>query len=132
MAKGPRRHRSPPGGRLALAARFRPTGAGTLARGHRSGAILAPSSLATLADNYPPAAPGAFPGSGAGRLSPCPANAQGLRRILVVTLVTVIGVGIDLVDLERVRALLAHKGEQAMTRFFSPREREYLATRTDP
>jgi holo-[acyl-carrier protein] synthase len=50
----------------------------------------------------------------------------------VVTLVTVIGVGIDLVDLERVRALLAHKGEQAMTRFFSPREREYLATRTDP
>lgn len=44
---------------------------------------------------------------------------------------TVIGVGIDLVDLERVRLLLAHKGEQAMTRFFSPREREYLATKTD-
>lgn len=44
---------------------------------------------------------------------------------------TVIGVGIDLVDLERVRLLLANKGEQAMTRFFSPREREYLATRTD-
>lgn len=46
--------------------------------------------------------------------------------------VTVIGVGIDLVDLERVRSLLAHKGEQAMTRFFSTREREYLATRADP
>jgi holo-[acyl-carrier protein] synthase len=49
----------------------------------------------------------------------------------VVTLVTVIGVGIDLVDLERVRILLASKGEQAMTRFFSAEEREYLATRTD-
>jgi holo-[acyl-carrier protein] synthase len=50
----------------------------------------------------------------------------------VVLPVTVIGVGIDLVDLERVRSLLAHKGEQAMTRFFSTREREYLATRADP
>jgi holo-[acyl-carrier protein] synthase len=45
---------------------------------------------------------------------------------------TSIGVGIDLVDLERVRTLLADKGEQAMTRFFSPAEREYLATRPDP
>lgn len=45
--------------------------------------------------------------------------------------VTVIGVGIDLVDLERVRLLLANKGEHAMTRFFSEREREYLATRAD-
>jgi holo-[acyl-carrier protein] synthase len=45
---------------------------------------------------------------------------------------TSIGVGIDLVDLERVRTLLAHRGEQAMTRFFSPAEREYLATRPDP
>jgi holo-[acyl-carrier protein] synthase len=45
--------------------------------------------------------------------------------------VTVIGVGIDLVDLERVRLLLAHKGERAMARFFSAREREYLATRAD-
>ena len=44
---------------------------------------------------------------------------------------TVIGVGIDLVDLERVRLLLANKGEQAMLRFFSEREREYLATRAD-
>jgi len=49
----------------------------------------------------------------------------------VVPAVTVIGVGIDLVDLERVRSLLANKGEKAMTRFFSEREREYLATRTD-
>jgi holo-[acyl-carrier protein] synthase len=43
----------------------------------------------------------------------------------------VVGVGIDLVDLERVRALLANKGEQAMTRFFSDNERQYLATRPD-
>ena len=45
---------------------------------------------------------------------------------------SVVGVGIDLVDLERVRTLLAKKGEQAMTRFFSEREREYLASREDP
>lgn len=45
--------------------------------------------------------------------------------------VNVIGVGIDLVDLERVRSLLASKGDQAMTRFFSEKEREYLATRPD-
>ena len=49
----------------------------------------------------------------------------------MVSSVTVIGVGIDLVDLERVRVLLANKGEQAMHRFFSDREREYLATRPD-
>jgi holo-[acyl-carrier protein] synthase len=46
--------------------------------------------------------------------------------------VSVVGVGIDLVDLERIRHLLADKGEQAMTRFFSDHEREYLATRPDP
>jgi holo-[acyl-carrier protein] synthase len=45
--------------------------------------------------------------------------------------VTVVGVGIDLVDLERIRALLASKGEHAMARFFSDREREYLGTRAD-
>jgi holo-[acyl-carrier protein] synthase len=50
----------------------------------------------------------------------------------VVSPVTVIGVGIDLVDLERIRHLLTSKGEQAMIRFFSVREREYLATRPDP
>jgi holo-[acyl-carrier protein] synthase len=49
----------------------------------------------------------------------------------VVSSVMVVGVGIDLVDLERVRALLANKGEQAMTRFFSDNERQYLATRPD-
>jgi holo-[acyl-carrier protein] synthase len=45
--------------------------------------------------------------------------------------VSVIGVGIDLVDLERIRILLANKGEYAMNRFFSGHEREYLATRPD-
>lgn len=45
---------------------------------------------------------------------------------------SVVGVGIDLVDLERIRALLAKKGDQAMTRFFSDQERAYLATRDDP
>jgi holo-[acyl-carrier protein] synthase len=49
----------------------------------------------------------------------------------VVSPVTVVGVGIDLVDLERIRALLAEKGERAMARFFSDQEREYLATRAD-
>lgn len=49
----------------------------------------------------------------------------------MVSSVNVIGVGIDLVDLVRVRALLANKGEQAMTRFFSAKEREYLASRPD-
>jgi holo-[acyl-carrier protein] synthase len=44
---------------------------------------------------------------------------------------TVVGVGIDLVDLERIRTLLAGKGEQAMTRFFSEGERQYLASRPD-
>ena len=45
---------------------------------------------------------------------------------------TVIGVGIDLVDLERVRAMLTNKGEHAMGRLFTEREREYLASKTDP
>jgi holo-[acyl-carrier protein] synthase len=45
--------------------------------------------------------------------------------------VSVVGVGIDLVDLARIRQLLTDKGEQAMQRFFSDTEREYLGTRTD-
>ncbi len=45
---------------------------------------------------------------------------------------TVIGVGIDLVDLERVRALLTNKGDHAMTRLFTESERQYLASRPDP
>lgn len=49
----------------------------------------------------------------------------------MVSSVTVIGVGIDLVDLERVRVLLANKGDRAMARFFSDHEREYMASRPD-
>jgi holo-[acyl-carrier protein] synthase len=45
--------------------------------------------------------------------------------------VSFVGVGIDLVDLDRVRSLLAEKGERAMIRFFSDHERQYLATRPD-
>ena len=45
---------------------------------------------------------------------------------------SVIGVGIDLVDLSRVSRLLLSKGDQALTRFFTDAEREYLATRPDP
>jgi holo-[acyl-carrier protein] synthase len=46
--------------------------------------------------------------------------------------VDLIGVGIDLVDLERVRQLLADKGDQALNRLFTDDERAYLATRPDP
>jgi holo-[acyl-carrier protein] synthase len=46
--------------------------------------------------------------------------------------VNVIGVGVDLVDLERVSRLLANKGEQAMQRFFTDGERAYLGTRPEP
>ena len=44
----------------------------------------------------------------------------------------VIGVGVDLVDLERVARLLAKKGEHAMQRFFTDEERAYLHTRPQP
>lgn len=44
----------------------------------------------------------------------------------------VIGVGVDLVDLERVVRLLTNKGEHAMQKFFTEAERAYLASRPDP
>lgn len=44
----------------------------------------------------------------------------------------VIGVGVDLVDLDRVARLLSHKGEHAMQKFFTDEERAYLASRPDP
>lgn len=49
----------------------------------------------------------------------------------MVSPVTFVGVGIDLVDLDRIRTLLANKGERAMARFFSEDERRYLASRPD-
>lgn len=45
---------------------------------------------------------------------------------------SLIGLGIDLVDLERVRRMLEDKGEHAMHRLFTADERAYLATRPDP
>ena len=44
----------------------------------------------------------------------------------------VIGVGVDLVDLERVARLLSSKGEHALQKFFTDEERAYLGTRPDP
>jgi len=46
--------------------------------------------------------------------------------------VSVIGVGIDLVELDRVRQLLARRHDQAMERFLTEHEREYVASRPDP
>jgi phosphopantetheine--protein transferase-like protein len=50
----------------------------------------------------------------------------------VEPVLSVVGVGIDLVDLDRIARLLASKREQAMARFFTDAERQYLATRPDP
>ena len=45
---------------------------------------------------------------------------------------SVLGVGIDLVDLARVARLLESKGEHAMARFFTDDERTYLGSRPAP
>lgn len=45
---------------------------------------------------------------------------------------SVVGVGIDLVDLERIARMLEDKGEHAFARLFTPEERAYLASRQDP
>jgi phosphopantetheine--protein transferase-like protein len=50
----------------------------------------------------------------------------------VEPILSVVGVGIDLVDLSRIARLLANHGEQALARFFTEAEREYLETRPDP
>ena len=57
---------------------------------------------------------------------PVPPPLQGLATLVVDPAVNVIGVGVDLVDLERIARLLADKGEQAMQRFFTDGERAYL------
>jgi holo-[acyl-carrier protein] synthase len=46
--------------------------------------------------------------------------------------VSLLGVGIDLVDLDRIARMLSDKGEHAMARLFTPEERAYLGTRPDP
>lgn len=45
---------------------------------------------------------------------------------------SVVGVGIDLVDLERIARMLGDKGEHALNRLFTDEERAYLATRPNP
>jgi len=47
-------------------------------------------------------------------------------------MVSVVGVGIDLVDIARVERMLADRGEQALGRLFTDEERAYLATRPEP
>jgi holo-[acyl-carrier protein] synthase len=46
--------------------------------------------------------------------------------------VSVLGVGIDLVDLDRIERMLSTKGQHATARLFTPDERAYLDTRPDP
>ena len=45
---------------------------------------------------------------------------------------SVVGVGVDLVDLDRIARMLKDKGEHAMGRLFTREERAYLATHPDP
>jgi len=44
----------------------------------------------------------------------------------------IVGLGIDLVDLERAERLLTRKGDYALGRLLTAEERAYLATRPDP
>jgi holo-[acyl-carrier protein] synthase len=43
----------------------------------------------------------------------------------------IVGIGLDIVDVERVRRLLARRGEHALRRLFTSAEREYAETRQD-
>ena len=44
----------------------------------------------------------------------------------------ILGIGFDLVDIARVAALLASKGERAVERLFSPAEAAYARARAEP
>jgi holo-[acyl-carrier protein] synthase len=44
----------------------------------------------------------------------------------------IVGIGIDLVDIARVRKLVEGKGERALRRLFTERELEYAHRRPDP
>jgi holo-[acyl-carrier protein] synthase len=44
----------------------------------------------------------------------------------------IVGIGVDVVDIERMRDLLARKGERALVRLFTPAERAYAESHTDP
>jgi holo-[acyl-carrier protein] synthase len=52
--------------------------------------------------------------------------------VVVGPLVSVLGLGIDLVDLSRAARLLERKGEYALEKLMTAEEREYLASRPDP
>ncbi len=45
---------------------------------------------------------------------------------------TIVGVGIDLVELARVERMLARRGDQVMARMLTAHEREYVAMHADP
>ena len=45
---------------------------------------------------------------------------------------SVLGVGIDLIELERVRDMLERRREQVLERLLTPHEREYVESRDDP
>jgi holo-[acyl-carrier protein] synthase len=44
----------------------------------------------------------------------------------------IVGIGVDVVEIERMRELLARKGERALARLFTPAERAYAETHVDP
>ena len=44
----------------------------------------------------------------------------------------IVGIGIDLVEVERMQRLLDRKGERALNRLFTPGERSYAATHPEP
>ena len=46
--------------------------------------------------------------------------------------VSVIGVGLDLVEVERARRILSKFGERALSRFLTEGEREYVLRQADP
>jgi holo-[acyl-carrier protein] synthase len=51
---------------------------------------------------------------------------------MVVVAMSVVGVGIDLVELQRVRDMLSRRRDQALARFLTDQEREYVESREDP
>ena len=44
----------------------------------------------------------------------------------------IVGVGVDVVEIPRLRKILARYGERFAQRVFTPEEREYCAAHTDP
>ncbi|MDQ6828056.1 MAG: 4'-phosphopantetheinyl transferase superfamily protein, partial [Gemmatimonadota bacterium] len=44
----------------------------------------------------------------------------------------IVGLGLDLVDLARIRRLIESKGERALRRLFLPNESAYAMARPDP